>query len=184
MATHTGEEGTEEEVMEGEEGTEEEVMPGLTEEEAGALAQQLYVAYYGRPADPGGLEFWTNQFMDSTNLDAAIDRHGNSPEFTALRGEKTNTELLTDLYQQMFNRDPDMPGLEYYLGELESGAATLASIAKQVADGASDKVEPDATTLANKVAVAQRLHGSGRGRRRRIRRLSNPPRRCIAGGCG
>ena len=151
MATHTGEEGTEEEVMEGEEGTEEEVMPGLTEAEAEALAQQLYVAYYGRPADPGGLAFWTNQFMDSTNLDAAIDAHGNSPEFEALSADKTSEELVTDLYQRMFSRDPEPAGLEFYVGRLDSGEATLASIAKQVADGAVDE---DATTLANKVAVA------------------------------
>ena len=51
----------------------------------------------------------------------------------------------------MFNRDPDLAGLEFYEGRLDSGEATLASIAKQVADGAADE---DATTLANKVAVA------------------------------
>ena len=136
---------------EGEEGTEEEVMPGLTEEEAGALAQQLYVAYYGRPADPGGLEFWTGEFMNSSNLDAAITAFGAGAEYEALSAGKTSEELLTSLYQQMFNRDPDMAGLEFYEGRLESGEATLASIAKQVADGAVDE---DATTLANKVAVA------------------------------
>ena len=136
---------------EGEEGTEEEVMPGLTEEEAGALAQQLYVAYYGRPADPVGLAFWTGEFMNSSNLDAALAEFGTSAEYSALSADKTSEELLTSLYQQMFNRDPDMAGLEFYVGRLESGEATLASIAKQVADGAVDE---DATTLANKVAVA------------------------------
>ena len=75
MATHEGEEVMEDEVVVEEEVVEEEVVmeevvPAMTEEQAMALAQQLYVAYYGRPADPGGLTFWTGEFMNSSNLDS------------------------------------------------------------------------------------------------------------------
>ena len=45
------------------------------------LAQEMYVAYYGRPADPVGLAFWCEQFDQTDNLDAALDAFGNSPEF-------------------------------------------------------------------------------------------------------
>ena len=128
-----------------------EVAPAMTEEEAKALAQQLYVAYYGRPADPGGLDFWTGELMNSANLDNAVRNFGASAEYNDLSKDKTNEELLAVLYQQMFNRDPDQAGLDFYLGRLERGESTLASIAKQVADGAVDE---DVTTLANKVAVA------------------------------
>ena len=128
-----------------------EVAPAMTEEEAKALAQQLYVAYYGRPADPGGLDFWTGEIMNSANLDNAVRNFGAGAEYNELSKDKTNEELLTARYQQMFNRDPDQAGLDFYLGRLERGESTLASIAKQVADGAVDE---DVTTLANKVAVA------------------------------
>ena len=155
MAMHEGEEGTEEEVaMEGEEGTEEEVVPAMTAEEVKALAQQLYIAYYGRPADPGGLTFWTNEFMNSTNLDKALSDFGTSAEYADLSADMTSGELVTSLFQQMFGRDPEKAGLDFYVGRLDGGEATLASIAKQIADGASDEDAPDATTLANKVAVA------------------------------
>ncbi|MCY4428627.1 MAG: DUF4214 domain-containing protein [Halieaceae bacterium] len=128
-----------------------EVMPAMTEDAARMLAQQLYVAYYGRPADPAGLAFWTDEFMNSDNLDNAIAEFGNSEEYAALSMGMENADLVTALYQRMFNRPPEMEGLEFYEGLLDSGEATLASIAKQIADGAMDS---DATTLANKVMVA------------------------------
>lgn len=116
------------------------------------LAQQMFVAYYGRPGDPAGVAYWAGKFDETTNLDEALAAFGDSAEFTANFGGLSNEALVTGLFQQMFNRDPDAAGLAFYVGRLDSGEATLASIAKQIADGAQGD---DATTLANKVAVAQ-----------------------------
>ena len=80
-----------------------------------ALAQQLYVSYYGRPGDPAGVAFWTAQFADAANLDAAVEAFGSSAEYTALSDGMTNTQLVTSLYQQMFGRDPEQEGLDFWL---------------------------------------------------------------------
>ena len=42
----------------------------------------MYVAYYGRPGDPGSVDFWAEQ-LDAVggNLNAIIDAFGNSQEY-------------------------------------------------------------------------------------------------------
>ncbi|MDR9499708.1 MAG: DUF4214 domain-containing protein, partial [Hydrogenovibrio sp.] len=101
-----------------------------------SLAQQMYVAYYGRPADPAGLDFWATKFDESDDLTQALSAFGASAEYTDNFGSMTNADLITNLYQQMFNRAPETDGLDFYTARLDSGEATLASIAKQIADGA------------------------------------------------
>jgi len=120
-------------------------------EEIVAQAQQLYVSYYGRPADPAGLDFWTDRFRETDNVDRALDAFGNSAEYRGLTAGLTNRQIVNNLYQQMFNRDADPEGLNFYLGQLESGAASLASIALDIANGARNE---DRATLNNKVEVA------------------------------
>ena len=122
-----------------------------TNEEIVAAAQQLYVSYYGRPADPEGLAFWIEEFTNSDNVDQVLIDFGTSEEFLNEYGDLTTSELITALYQQMFNRDPDAEGLAFYTDLLDSGEASLASIALDIANGATGD---DVTILGNKVTVA------------------------------
>lgn len=122
-----------------------------TNEEIVAAAQQLYVSYYGRPADPEGLAFWIDAFTASDNVDQVLIDFGTSEEYTNEYGDLTTPELITALYQQMFNRDPDAEGLAFYTDLLDSGEASLASIALDIANGATGD---DVTILSNKVIVA------------------------------
>ena len=117
-----------------------------------AMVQEFYIAYYGRPADPSGLTYWADRFDASDNLDDVLAAFGESAEFTAGFGSLTDSQLVNNLYQQMFGRDAETEGLAFYTDLLETGAATLASIAKQIVDGASGD---DVTILANKATVAQ-----------------------------
>jgi len=122
-----------------------------TNEELVAAAQQLYVSYYGRPADPEGLAFWIEEFSNTEDVDAALDAFGTSDEYLALIDGLTTEEVINQLYQQMFNRDADAEGLAFYTGLLESGESNLAAIALDIANGAQND---DITILQNKIAVA------------------------------
>ena len=115
------------------------------------LAQQMYVAYYGRPADPGGLAYWADVFDATSDLTEALAAFGNASEFTDNFGSLSNSDLVTNLYQQMYGHAPDSGGLAFYLGRIDTGAATLASIAKQIADGSQST---DLSTLNNRIEVA------------------------------
>lgn len=118
--------------------------------------QQMYVAYYGRPADIGGLIFWVNRFDETNDLTETLSAFGNSTEFLDNYGHLDNEALIHSLYQQMFNRNADSEGLAFYLDRLETGAASLATIAKQVIDGISHD-STDALIFDGKTQMAHCL---------------------------
>jgi len=114
--------------------------------------QKAYIAYYGRPADTEGLLFWS-QALDSLggDLSGVIDSFGNSLEFISRYGHLNNSDLITGLYQQLFNREPETEGFNFWLNELNSGVKTLQSIAVEVMLGAQNN---DAAIIENKLSTA------------------------------
>jgi len=115
--------------------------------------QKVYIAYYGRPADPTGLEFWATK-LDGVNgnLNAIIDAFGNSAESNALYGNQTVETKINAIFQQMFGRDAEPSALAFYSGLLAATPpkATLASLALDIVNGAqgSDKVAFEAKLAA------------------------------------
>jgi hypothetical protein len=125
--------------------------------------QQMYVAYYGRPGDPGGVTFWAGRLAEAGGnwITDLVNAFGTSPEYTERFGALSPESLLNNLYQQLFNRPPDPGGLAFYL-DLLSGSnltgfnptgrtSTLAQIALDVANGA---LGPDRVMLNNKIDVS------------------------------
>lgn len=108
----------------------------------------LYVAFYNRPADPAGLAYWESS---SATYGQAANYFGASPEYTAMFTGLTNTQVVAQVYENMFNRLPDPAGLIYWSNLLTAGTLTLGSIALAIAGGAQGT---DATILANKVTAA------------------------------
>jgi YVTN family beta-propeller protein len=115
--------------------------------------QKAYVAYYGRPADPVGQDYWASRMdAEGQSLNAIVAAFGDSDEFIRHYGVGGPMDLLTEIYQQTLARAPDPGGLAYYLGELAAGRRTLQSIALDVLYGAT--TPPDSTVVANRLAVA------------------------------
>ncbi|HAA46070.1 MAG: outer membrane adhesin-like protein [Halomonas sp. 54_146] len=102
--------------------------------------QQLYVAYYGRPADQEGQEYWADR-LEAEGEGAIINAFGNSEEYAALAEGQGNGTLINNIYLQAFGRGADPEGLAYYAGVLERGEKSLAEIATTIinAAGGSDK---------------------------------------------
>ena len=112
-----------------------------------------YIAYYGRPADPGGLTYWANRLKEEgRGLDAIILAFGESEEFDSRFGGFDTRDLVTNIYRQLFGRDPDAGGLDWYSAELDSGRRSLQSIALDVLYGAAND---DAQTVSNREVLAQ-----------------------------
>lgn len=98
--------------------------------------QQLYVAYYGRPADQEGQEYWADR-LEAEGESAIINAFGNSEEYAALSEDEGNATLVDNIFQQAFGRAADPEGLAYYTGVLASGEKTLAEIALTIINAAS-----------------------------------------------
>ncbi|MCZ6828892.1 MAG: DUF4214 domain-containing protein [Gammaproteobacteria bacterium] len=114
--------------------------------------EAMYVAYYGRPGDPGGVAFWAEQLEQSAgDFSAIIDSFGNSDEYNQRFSGLSDEALVDNIYQQLFGRGADADGLDFYLGKLQSGELTLASIALDITNGVQNL---DALIVANKLTVA------------------------------
>ncbi len=114
--------------------------------------QELYVAYYGRPGDPAGIDYWAEELEAAGgDLSAMIQAFGNSQEYLEGIGADPTANQVTILYQQMFSRDPEQAGLDYWVAEIDSGRRTLSEAALAIAEGAQGD---DRVTLDNKIIAA------------------------------
>jgi len=96
---------------------------------ANQWVQKAYVAYYGRPADRGGLAYWASRMdQEGGSLSSIIAAFCTSEEFNRRYGGFSYVALVTKIYQQALGRDPEQGGLNYYVGELQAGRRSLESI--------------------------------------------------------
>jgi len=100
-----------------------------------ALAQKFYVAFFGRPADTGGLTNVIAQlkadnapiatrdlvaaYYTNAPLQALVDNFGNSGESAALY-HGTNQEFVSSIYVHLLGRAPDAGG-NFWVNALNSG---------------------------------------------------------------
>jgi hypothetical protein len=118
-----------------------------------ATVQGFYLSYYGRPADPAGLAFWTGQLAAAGgNLSSILNAFGTSAEATRRYGTGTDTSKIEAIYQQTFGRAADATGLAFYQTELAAGRITLIDISKRIIDGATGD---DVTIRTNRLSAAQ-----------------------------
>jgi len=114
---------------------------------------RAYISYYGRPADAGGLAFWSEELeSEGGDLDSIIQGFGSSSEYNTRFGSLGFDDLVNNLFQQLFGRNADPAGLDFYVGALESGERTLGSIALDVMYGALNE---DRLVVENRLSVSQ-----------------------------
>lgn len=114
--------------------------------------QKLYVAYFSRPADTGGLNYWSNLLATNPNAYQLISASfASSQEYRDAYAGMDNTATVNAVYQHLFNRTADATGLSYWTNLLNNKQITIDNVVTQIAAGAqgSDKFAYDA-----KVAVA------------------------------
>jgi len=67
--------------------------------------QRLYVAYFNRPADPGGLAYWEGLLPSTAatqaQLAAIAAGFSGSQEYAALYAGQTDTEIVNSLYTNL-----------------------------------------------------------------------------------
>jgi hypothetical protein len=114
--------------------------------------QKLYVAYFSRPADTGGLAYWSNLLATNPSGYQVISASfASSQEYRDTYAGMDNSATVNAVYEHLFNRAAEAQGLGYWVNLLNTHQITIDNVVTQIAAGAqgSDKFAYDA-----KVAVA------------------------------
>jgi len=135
---------------------------------------KIYIAYFGRAADPEGLKYWLNQA--NTQLSEGRDyssiifdiasAYSESAEaesiYTGINAGNMNEEQVTtfisNIYNNLFDRDAEQAGLDYWVKDalaLQESGKNVGTIVKTIIDGAQDQQgQLDRTFMQNKAQVA------------------------------
>ena len=139
--------------------------------------QQLYTAYLGRPADQAGINYWKEQDVSLAQLRDSLANDA-QPEYVELYGDRTRAELVEAVYQNMFGREADAEGLEYWVNG--DGASVPASQLQQLFIAAAsdeDSAAFDAQVEEDLGNVEPLPPGQYLRDRRRARRRCGQPQR-------
>ena len=125
--------------------------------------QQLYVAYFARPADPVGLNFYIASAAsstaagtsDATILDSISTTFASSAEYTANFTGMSNAQIVNQVYQNLFSHAADATGLLYWAGKLTSGALTVSNIVRAISTSAVGAANVDGVAFNSKVSAAE-----------------------------
>ncbi len=136
----------------------------------------IYIAYYDRAADDAGFAYWSGQNSQAQGAGASATTVltgianafatqtetetlypslapylvSSPPSLNTPAGQAALTSFLDGIYTNLFNRSPDGPGANYWLGQFSAGLVTLGAAALAIANGATGN---DAIQVSNKVTV-------------------------------
>ncbi|NHZ33092.1 Ig-like domain-containing protein [Massilia rubra] len=137
------------------------------------VVQALYLAYFGRAADSGGLSSFQSQLVDlqapvsfsgvsaayanNAGLHNLIDSFGASAESAALYPGST-ASFIAAVYQNIFNRAPDAGGAAFWTNAIDSGNLSRANASLSIMAGALENTTAqgilDGKLVNNKITIA------------------------------
>ena len=95
--------------------------------------QQLYIAYFGRAADPEGIDYWVSAGTTLKQFAAHMD---GQKEWIAVKSSLTTSEHVDQLYQNLFNRNADADGKAYWTKQVDDGVIKLAELGEYLRSSA------------------------------------------------
>lgn len=117
--------------------------------------QKLYIAYFGRPADPTGLDFWVNQLQTNPNgYEMISNAFSNSQEYQMMYGGQSNREVVLDIYQNLFGRAGEQGGVDFWTARLDAGDITVGNAVIFMSQAATQANNNDGFVFKARVGVA------------------------------
>jgi len=117
-----------------------------TSQNNGIAVDSLYSGLFGRTADAGGKDFWTNQ------LNTGALEYSNAANVMAQSAAaKDKTSLIDNMYQKLFGRAADAEGAAFWANQLTTGATTYDNLAKTMAQSAGSVDQAAMATKAGKI---------------------------------
>ena len=102
---------------------------------------RLYNSSFKRLPDPDGLKYWIDKYTSGENDDRAVaSSFLVSDEFKQRYGENVSDAIyVNNLYKNVLGRSADTSGLNYWLGQLNSGAETRYEVLLGFSESAENK---------------------------------------------
>ena len=98
---------------------------------------ELYVAYFNRAPDSAGLLFWGSALADGMSMEDIARMFFDQPETQALYGGSSRTgDFVSAIYNNVYGRDPDPEGFEYWTGLIDDGILDQSQVILAMIDGA------------------------------------------------
>lgn len=135
-------------------------------------AAAFYIGYYGRAPEPGGFSYWQSDvqtqadggagvFDIASNLSARFRNAEETKELYPFLDREAGAsitdadadEFVVDVYQNLFNRDPEAAGLDYWSDQVVSRVTSGESIADIIIKIMDSAESADAVTVGNKIDV-------------------------------
>jgi SpoIID/LytB domain protein len=102
---------------------------------------RLYLAYFLRAPDAGGLAHWVGRQQAGQSLASISGFFAGSPEFVARYGSLGNAAFVDLVYTNVLGRAPDAGGRAYWLGLLDSRRQGRGSVMLNFSESAEFKAK-------------------------------------------
>lgn len=121
---------------------------------------ELYTAMFDRAADAAGVDYWVNE-MENNNwsIENVADSFSQQPEYLNTYSTDLDASgFINSIYINVLGREADSEGLDYWVGEIDSGKIRGPHAVLAIINGAkantSEQGILDAKLFANKTAVS------------------------------
>jgi hypothetical protein len=109
----------------------------------------LYSATFNRAPDADGLKYWVDTKMELEDIATSFFDQPETQDLYPDAGTD-NAQFVQATYQNLFNRDPDDAGMDYWTQELEAGNISQSAFILAVVNGATGD---DELIMENKTQV-------------------------------
>ncbi|MFZ6720699.1 DUF4214 domain-containing protein [Undibacterium sp. Ji49W] len=110
--------------------------------------QNLYIAYFNRPADKDGLAYWKSSTMSLVQIAQSFSEQ---KEYASAFAGFTVEQTINALYTNLFNHKADAAGLSYWSNQIKSGQVGVGAAAIAILSGATG---PDLDAVRAKNAAS------------------------------
>lgn len=115
--------------------------------------QNLYIAYFGRPAEQAGLDYWSAQ-ADLT-VEGLSASFAQQPEYQAVYGDLPREEVVAQLYQNLFGRKAEGNELDYWIASDDISVDRMALALVNGAQSTDRELLDGKTEFAAAITAAQ-----------------------------
>ena len=97
-----------------------------------AAIQRGYLAYYGRPAEVAGLQYWLSAGAPASDERTFVANLSQTQIWSDIKAQGV-TFAINTIYQNLFGRSVDVAGLNYWVQQIAQGLTNLDRVGADIA---------------------------------------------------